>query len=415
MKQWIKRISFFFLSLIALTTHAQTIQCHTDTLRPGYYKDSVKCYTVITPKLCTDTVGWNYFTSNCHKVKISSKLYSRIRVCDTIKIPITNTRDCSTTYTKCDTLKNYFYFPPVTKISCDTVYPQIEFGAKLQAEPDTAIVGLKALNAKWVRTGMILGTYTGGRLKDVDKFLAAGLKIALNVKWTATTPAPFCRDTTTYAAKYRLLLSAYATEIKQGKIIFICENEPLNVGYYGLDPIENYITLCRLFVRIAGEYGAATADGCSFVEYLNILQTKANYATKLDTKIENQKKLIAAFRTIPFTYLNVHLVIKDDTIPVDMIMKALNYLRDSSGHKLIMTNEYHYENCHSSRDKIKPSRIVFTTTAEWKKGNVVICIVWSGDTINGVLLSGSNSDADGFTNGSILTNLGLDLVEAQKN
>jgi hypothetical protein len=124
-----KKIIFFLLSLIALVTHAQTTTCKTDTLQPGYYQDSVKFSTVLVPQLCTDTVGYNYFTSNCRRVKVTQKLFSRVRVCDTIKIPITTTRDCSTSFIRPDTLRNYFYFPPLTNTTCVTTYPTV-FGRK---------------------------------------------------------------------------------------------------------------------------------------------------------------------------------------------------------------------------------------------------------------------------------------------
>jgi len=293
----------------------------------------------------------------------------------------------------------------------DSIPPAItttEFGAKLQGDVDSQIVALKAMGATWVRTGIILSQYTGGRDKAIDKYFAAGLHVALNLTWSATKPAPFCTDTTLYANKLRLFFKTYAADfIKNGGFV-MCENEPMNLGYYGSAPIEDYITLCKIFVRIAAENGIKSADGCTFVEYLNLART-GNWSSRFDEKMATQKKLLAAFKTIPFTYLNVHLLIKDDQLQTDLIKNSLDYLRAQTGHDLVVTNEYHFENCTAG------SGIAKTTIAEWKKAKVGVCIVWSGDKVDGVLLKGGNSEADALSNGTVLTDFGKDYSAAIKN
>jgi hypothetical protein len=109
-----------------------TRYCYIDTLQAAYYKDSIHNYTITIPKTCTDTTGWKIVTSNCRKEKVSSKLYSRVRVCDTTKTPITQSRDCSYTLPKSDTLHNYFYFPAITKEVCETsIGSSKQFGVSL--------------------------------------------------------------------------------------------------------------------------------------------------------------------------------------------------------------------------------------------------------------------------------------------
>jgi hypothetical protein len=169
-----------------------------------------------------------------------------------------------------------------------------EFGAKLQGDVDSQIVALNKMGVTWVRSGLILGSYNGERDKGIDKYFANGFHVALNLTWSATKPSPFCTDTALYASKLRLFFKTYAADFIRNGGFVMCENEPMNLGYYGDAPIENYIALCRIFVRIAAEYGVQSADGCTFVEYLS-MASAGSWGSRLDAKIATQAKLLAAF------------------------------------------------------------------------------------------------------------------------
>jgi hypothetical protein len=352
-----KKIFFFLLCLASLVTQAQIVTCHTDTLQQGYYKDSIKCYTVVVPKVCTDTVGYNYFTSNCHKVKIS--LYNRKRVCDTIKIPIANTRDCSTSYTKCDTLKNYFYFPPVTKISCDTTYAPAQFGAKLQGKVDSQLIGHKALLTTWNRTGVILPFMDGKKDNSIMQFLQSGYNVFINLSCNdpRNNPQPWYRDTVQYEKWLRTFFQLYKTDFdaykaKGQRIVFGHDNEPLNQNYHGTDSIENYFTLARTFNKVCHENGMETADGSSFVETIYALLT--GYNTKdanLSFKIYRQAKYIALMKTAGFNLSNSHWGINDDSVTDNEAQIATDYLVAQIGIPTC-SNEYHYYMATSAKGTI---------------------------------------------------------------
>ncbi len=284
--------------------------------------------------------------------------------------------------------------------------PPIEFGAKLQGSVDDQITAFSSLGAKWTRSGHILQSYNGEADRGLDQYFAAGIKVAYNLTWSTAKPAPFCKDLVLYESKLRLFLNRYAAQFKATGSFVMNENEPLNIGYYGLAPIEDYITLCTIFVRVCHEFGVKCADGCSFVEYLNMIRLNS-WATRLNLKIENQKKLIEAFKIIPYDYLNVHYVIKNNFIPVDDIKLALDYFRSQTGRQVV-TNEYHYEGCSAG------TGIVSTTTNEWRKGGVLICVTWSGDVVDGIMIPGENSDADAFSLNANLTKMGIELRDATK-
>lgn len=299
--------------------------------------------------------------------------------------------------------------PYIAKTTHDTIVKvpiPIGFGAKLQGSVDDQLVSLQALNATWVRTSVILQSFTGIE-KGLDKYLDAGLKVACNLRWTNVVPSPFCTDTLSYIAKEKLFLDRYAEKIKKNGGVILCENEPMNLGYYGTAPIENYITLLKVFVRIAQPYNINTSDGCLFIEYLDAART-GNIPDRIKDKIATQAKLIAAYKTIPLTYINVHVAIHDDALETDMIKNALTYLRTQTGKLNVITNEYHYETCTAK------SGITTKTISEWRKSGVLICIVWSGDQLEGEPSTSGNSPAMALSLDAALTPLGISQRDAIK-
>jgi hypothetical protein len=287
----------------------------------------------------------------------------------------------------------------------------MESGAKLQGKVADQITCLKAMGARWTRTGVILGEYTGEAINSLDAYFGAGLKVACNLTWSAVKPSPFCTDLKLYEAKLRLIFDRYAPKFKETGSVFLCENEALNPGYYGLAPIADYIALCRLFVSVAAEYGVFTADSCSFIEYITLVKA-GTWPNKLQTKVQNQIALLYAFKEIPFTFLCFHYAVKSNTFQVNQIAEAMDFVRDWTGHNDLITNEFHLEDCTSTQNTLNPSGTVAGIMQEWYKGRALICIVWSGDHLEGTPETDGNSPADAFSLDAELTGLGNDLKNA---
>jgi hypothetical protein len=162
-------------------------------------------------------------------------------------------------------------------------------------------------------------------------------------------------------------------------------------------------------VNVVSKYktsGILSSDGCSFIEYLNMIKS-GSWSSRYDSKISNQKKLIEAYKTIAFDYVNVHYSIKDNVLDSGFIKAGVDYLRTQTG-KEVISNEYHFENATSA------GGIVPKAVSEWKKAGVLICILWSGEHIEGTPPLTTGSGADAFTTGQNLTKLGEQYRDAIK-
>lgn len=292
------------------------------------------------------------------------------------------------------TVKVIIVVPPPT----DTI--KTEFGAKLQGKVAEQIAALQSLNAQWTRTGIIVSMFNGAD-KGLETYFDNGLKVALNLTYNATKPAPFFTDLVVYEKRIRDIFVKYGARLKETGSIVLCENEPSNDGYYGNAPISDYLNLLRVLVKVAHEYGVKVSDGCTFIEYLSLMQ-QGSWPSRLDDKIKEQREIIAGLKEIDVDYLNVHLAIQNDELLDGMIKNSCDYLRTETGKNNVITNEYHYENC--------TAIIVPKTISEWKKAGVIVCVTWSGDGA----ASGGNSPADALSIGTTLTSLGIAQRDAVK-
>lgn len=380
------------------------ITCTSEVVDNGSYKPVTICDSVAYPQVCIDTVKETY--DSCYFVKKRFLFWSWLTTeCKYDAVRYTYyPRQCVVKKWECNTVQEWV--PDLdTIVTCDTTLPEIikpAFGAKLQGRIDEQVAALKSMGAAWVRTGLIISAFNGAD-KSLETYLDNGFKVALNLTYNATKPAPFYKDLVNYEKKLREIFTKYGARLAASGSILLCENEPSNDGYYGTAPIADYLKLLEVLTRVAHEYNIKVADGCTFIEYLYLI-TQGSYPDRYEANVQQQKEIIAGLRTIPVDYVNVHLAVHDDTITPGMIKAACDYLWANTG-KPVITNEYHYENCTAG------SGIVEQTINEWIKAGVQVCIVWSGDGAG----SGGNSPADALSIGSTLTKLGEDQRDAIKN
>ncbi len=369
----------FFLLLIicgaALLSKAQTV-CHDSVYQVTHDTVETFQHTIyFTYPVITSTVNCKYHWWSGTKCKT---VYDTAYLTSEYNEPFD-----STVKTTHDT----------TVIKCVTVITQpiTQFGAKIQdGNSDEQIAVLNQLGLNIARpTSVDLTTFTGVE-KRLDDFINAGIQCIVNVNnQNSNATLAFPKDLALYEKKLRTFLNYYATKLKANKAVVVIENEPTNRNYY-FDPIEDYIAELQVAVRVCHEYGVQVADGCTHIEIITSILNGDKHPPKGQADVI---KLIAAYKTIPLDYCNLHTR-AIGTYPDGQIIAAVNYLRYQTGHQVI-SNEWHLENAQDG--------VVSNMVDQWKASGVIYSLIWGG---------GGQSPADAINIGTTLTTLGEEYKAA---
>jgi hypothetical protein len=278
-----------------------------------------------------------------------------------------------------------------------------DFGIKLQDV--TKEEELKLLNdlgcTVFRPNGVALETYTDSDNFNFEYFYNNGIKLIVSIGWQNSQSGvirKFPTDLVAAEAKLRSFLS------KWGRFIYIaaCENEPTNDSYFGSQPVADYIAWLRVFVTVCKEYGVMSTDGSTHLEYFEILRNNGNKPTGRPNQVANMQQVLdlhAAYKTMPdLTFVNFHTGIKG-SFADGFFTNNIKYLADATG-KSVIGGEIGFKD-------VAP-QTVKNAVAEIKKSKISTFVVWSGDGGTG------NSEADAFTLGTELTDLGRAYGEAIK-
>ena len=250
--------------------------------------------------------------------------------------------------------------------------------AKLDRKTD-AISVAKELDVPVLRLHMVMQQWNG-TWPPFDKARAAGLQIAANVNdgspatWAGKAPVPFPTD----LAAYRKTLDDILT--KYPPALLAVENEEDNKGYHS-GPIEDYIAELAAATEVAHAHGIKVTNGgitstpvrlLVWDDYMSRGLTReaqdyadralpahiaqalatgsADHNKRFAETLAMEKKLIAAYRSIPIDYVNFHWYepvrsrggkqgVGDDT-PFDMraLGETIAYLKRATG-KPVLSNE----------------------------------------------------------------------------
>lgn len=205
-----------------------------------------------------------------------------------------------------------------------------------------------------------------------------GKKVLQNVNWTSQSPTPFFTDIVTYTVKLERFIELLGNNKPE---VLVIENEETNESYY-TGPVEDYITLLSTAINIAHSYGIAVTNGGLTIRVLTwlvykdlVLKGKTDRALKfaqhcipdvelralnkpgtnpvMDQKISDGKKLVAAYKSLPLDYVNIHFyepvkyrntATAEDIVDADVhatphaLGRIVKYLKRETG-KDVMSNE----------------------------------------------------------------------------
>ncbi len=164
-----------------------------------------------------------------------------------------------------------------------------------------------------------------------------------------------------YRAALKAVLDKYASQIE----VAVIENEPTTKIFHS-GPIEDYITMLGVATDVCHSKGVRVADGAIHVDYVQMI--KKGY--RLYGSALNVKKLIAAYKTLPLDFVNVHTKGTGFSYPANLLKSTANYLRTQTGHP-VMSNEWHVESNEAS--------LIKSMVQGWKEGGYVYSVIYGGN------------------------------------
>lgn len=414
-----KKIILFLSILFAVTAQAQTVVCTDSIVDKSYYKDSVTCSTITTPKTCynasikitpvlaekKDTIYttkcniwcWFGFTDPVKTIyKINTSYYQTY---DTVIVQ--TPYDCSIKTTICDTFK--VLVPQFdTFVNCVVTYPETKWGAKLQGKVPEQIEAAKKLGITHIRPNSIELKSYNGDISGIKQWYDAGFKIVLNVNWSSANPAPFAKgkDLETFKEKFEQLVNDAGSMVE----MYVIENEETNTTFYDYVnyTVDDYLAELQAAVDICEKSGKQITDGGL---HIKIIEQIMLGNLKKDNVIR-QNRCIEYFSYLNYDkfFINTHIEFADNQYSADLILNAIEYLRAQTGHDVV-SNEWHTEKCTPS--------FVQKAVNEWVKAKIKYCMIWGGNYIAGEKFTGG-SEADAVNKGKELTDMGGDYSTAIK-
>lgn len=272
------------------------------------------------------------------------------------------------------------------------------FGVKIQGDLKTEdqIAVVKLLNLEATRpSGVAMDTYTG-LPSGVKKFLISGLFCTLNFSYTNTSGSNTVEHLpptlmSTFKSKFELFCKDLVPY--KDNIVLVCENEPINRGYFTGD-FSNYIEELKASVEIASKYGIKVVSGCVHIELVEAVRLGMTG----DTRITDTKRILDTEKALGVAWTNIHDQYNKGEWSVYDFGATVEWLSNYTGHP-VGSNEISM--------KLAPAHIAVDYMNFAKKCGMPVLVFWSGDTFNGTLLPGGNSDADAFNDGYKLSDIGL--------
>ncbi|MEP6466894.1 MAG: hypothetical protein ABJB05_11350 [Parafilimonas sp.] len=244
--------------------------------------------------------------------------------------------------------------------------------------PSQQVKVAKALGVNYIRARIDIDSW-GGSNEGYDTYVAAGLKVLLNINSGIPrnaagnhAPVPFPTDMNAYSKSLNSILDKYKPEV------VVVENEEDNPNYHSGDA-DDYINELKTAIQIAHAKGLkVTNGGITFREVCLIVyddmtqhgqQQKANeFAQKvfppqllqrlnntsnpmIKKQLDFGRKIIAAYKTLDLDYVNFHwyepirsrgaqsVDINDTTVDGKVFAFVADYLKTATG-KPILTNEF---------------------------------------------------------------------------
>jgi PKD repeat protein len=244
--------------------------------------------------------------------------------------------------------------------------------AGLDVEQKVTII--QAFGGTCCRILVTLSSYDGSD-HAFEVLTDAGIKVIPNLSWDPNGSNKFVNQSQ-YSA-YKAKLQQYLTKYKPEVVVL--ENEPTTDVFF-LDNIQNYIDQLAFAVPIVKAFGVKVTDGAIHVP---LIEQCMNAGSRILTgNAGDVQKLIEAFKTIPTDYVNIHCKASGNSVPIDYISKAANYLRVTCK-KEIMSNEWHIV-------AGSPASLMTSMVAAWKAAKPAYCLVYSGGDGNEAISSGND-------------------------
>ena len=273
------------------------------------------------------------------------------------------------------------------------------------------------LGAQCIRQSVTMQGWDGTSTR-FDQFVAAGLKVVLNVNWgnPAGSPIPFPTDTNYYKTQLSAILDIHHPEV------VVIENEELTEQYHS-GPIEDYINELTAAIGVCHSKGLKVANAgllttplCIVVyndfvkrgmtveaddfknrtfnpQMLSYISNPGN-DSDLGVKVEKCNKLISAFGNLDLDYINFHLAEivnsgnygNGDSATPKVYQEIVDFLASATG-KPAMTNE-------TAQKNLSPS-LVTSMLNEYNKTGIKYVIWYSGDGDNLVIPDSALHNTDG--------------------